>query len=191
MLEKKKHIITITGDLASGKSTVTNLLAEELEYKIYRNGAYARQIAKEKGISITEFNEYVISHPEIDRQIEKSAAEYAKTNDNIIVDARLGWYAVPESFKVYLKVDINVSAKRAFQDEQRKDTEMFDTLEEQKKDIKKRYQMENDRFFELYGVRRDDMSNYDYVLDTSELTLQQTKEQIKLNYFKWLEKNNS
>ncbi len=29
-------------------------------------------------------------------------------------DARLGWYAVPESFKVYLKVDINEAARRAF-----------------------------------------------------------------------------
>ena len=31
-----------------------------------------------------------------------------------------GWYAVPESFKVYLKVDINIAAKRVFNDEARR-----------------------------------------------------------------------
>ena len=43
-----------------------------------------------------------------------------------------GWYAVPESFKVYIKVDIDVAALRAFNDPNRKETESFATLEEQK-----------------------------------------------------------
>lgn len=186
--QSKKNIITITGDLASGKSTVTTMLAEELGYKIYRNGEYARQYAKDHGMDITQFNIFVKDHPEIDNQIENSAAEYAKNNNEIIVDARLGWYAVPYSFKVYLSVNLDVSAQRAFADPTRKDSEKFDTLEEQKQDIMKRYKMENDRFFELYGVRRDDMSNYDFVLDTTNLTKEQTKELIKEEYFKWLEK---
>ena len=50
----------------------------------------------------------------------KSEIEYAKEHDNFIIDARLGWYAVPESFKVYLTIDINEAAKRAFYDEDRK-----------------------------------------------------------------------
>ena len=73
---------------------------------------------------ITTFNEYLGEHPEIDQQIEKSAAEYAKDHDNFIIDARLGWYAVPESFKVYLRVDIDEAAKRAFEDKKRKNTEI-------------------------------------------------------------------
>ena len=70
----------------------------------------------------------------------------------------------------------------------RKDSESFTDLEEQKRDIQKRYSIENERFYEVYGVRRDDMSNYDYVLDTSNLTLEETKELIKQEYLKWLEK---
>ena len=53
-------------------------------------------------------------------QIEKSATEYAQNHSNIVIDAKMGWYAVPESFKVYLKVDIDIAAKRAFADENRK-----------------------------------------------------------------------
>lgn len=99
----KKHIISLSGDLASGKGTVSNILTADLNYGIYRNGEYFRKLAKEMGMDVTSFNVYVKEHPEIDRQIENSAAEYAKQNDNFVIDARLGWYAVPESFKVYLK----------------------------------------------------------------------------------------
>ena len=105
---EKKNIISLAGELASGKGTVSKLLSEELNYTIYRNGEYVRKLAKDKGLDITSFNEYLNDHPEIDRQIEKSASEYAKEHDNFIIDARLGWYAVPESFKVYLTIDKNL-----------------------------------------------------------------------------------
>ena len=84
-----------------------------------------------------------------------------------------GWYAVPESFKVYLKVDIDVAAKRAFEDAMRKSSEKFDTIEEQKQDMQKRYKLENERYWELYGVRKEDESNYDLVIDTTNLTPEQ------------------
>lgn len=183
-----KHIISLAGDLASGKGTVSLLLKEDLGYTIYRNGDYVRALAKEKNMSITEFNIYLESHPQIDIQIEKSAAEYAKNNDNLIIDARLGWYAVPHSFKVYLKVDIDVSAKRAFNDPKRKATESFNTIEEQRQDIIKRYNLENERYFKLYGIRKDDMSNYDLVIDTTNMTAKETSDKIKEEYFKWLDK---
>lgn len=186
----KKNIISLAGELSSGKGVVSKILMEELNYGVYRNGDYFRKLAKEKGMSVTEFNEYVKNHTEIDIQIENSAKEYAKNHENFIIDARLGWYAVPQSFKVYLKVDIDVAAKRAFenQDEDKKQTERFNTIEEQKVDMEKRYKLENERYWKVYGVRKDDMSNYDLVIDTTNLTPQETAELIKIEYLKWLEK---
>ncbi len=184
----KKHIISITGDLASGKTTVTNMLAKELDYIIYKNGEYFRKLAIEHNMSVTEFNKYVESHPEIDRSIELSATNFAKEHDNFIIDARLGWYSVPESFKVYLTVELEESARRAFADPDRKKTENFATIEEYKEDLKKRYQMENDRYFKLYGVNKNDMNNYDFVLDTTHITPEQVKKKILEAYNNWLEK---
>lgn len=184
----KKNIISISGELASGKGTVSKILMKDLDYGIYRNGEYARKLAKDMGLDITGFNIYVENHPEIDQQIEKSASEYAKTHDNFIIDARLGWYAVPYSFKVYLKVDINVSAERAFNDPNRKDTERFSSVAEQKEDIIKRYNLENERYWNLYKIRKEDMSNYDLVIDTTNLTPEEVANKIKEEYFKWLEK---
>ena len=183
----KKHIISLGGELASGKGTVSEILAKKLQFSIYKNGEYFRKLAKEAGMDVTTFNKYVEKHPEIDRQIENSASEYAKTNDNFVIDARLGWYAVPQSFKVYLKVDINVAAQRAFNDAKRKSTEKFKSVEEQKQDMQKRYELENERYWNLYQVHKEDESNYDYVLDTTNLTPEEVAEKVMSEYKKWLQ----
>lgn len=184
---KKRNIISLAGDLAAGKGTVSKILIKDLDYGIYRNGEYARKLARDMGLDITSFNEYLTEHPEIDLQIEKSASEYAKDHDNFIIDARLGWYAVPESFKVYLRVDIDVAAQRAFNDLNRKSSESFETVEEQKADMQKRFEMENERYWNLYHVRKEDMSNYDLVVDTTNMTPEEVAEEIKREYKKWLE----
>ena len=85
----KRHIISLAGDLASGKGTISKILMEKLNYGVYRNGEYFRKLAKEHNMSITEFNLYVEKHPEIDQDIEQSCAIYAKDHDNFIIDARL------------------------------------------------------------------------------------------------------
>lgn len=184
---KKKSIISISGDIASGKGTVSKILTADLNYGIYKNGEYFRKLAKDMGMDVTSFSAYVKEHPEIDIQIENSAKEYAKDHENFVIDARLGWYAVPESFKVYLKTDIDVAAKRAFEDPNRKATEEFNTVEEQKQDIIKRYNNENERYWKLYKVRKEDMSNYDLVVDTTNKTPDEVAKIIEKEYRKWLE----
>lgn len=187
---KKKNIISLAGELSSGKGAVSKILMEKLNYGVYRNGNYFRKLAKEKEMSITEFNEYVKEHPEIDIQVENSAKEYAINHENFVIDARLGWYAVPESFKVYLTVDIDVAALRAFnnKDSEKTKTEKFETLEEQKADMQKRYQLENERYYNVYGVRKEDLSNYDLVIDTTKLSPTEVADEIIEKYLEWLKK---
>ena len=182
----KRHIITIAGDHASGQGSLSNTLQRDLNYEIYRNGQYARKLAKDMGMNIVEFQKYLDEHEELDRQIEKSASEYAKSHDNLIVDAKLGWFAIPDSFKVYLRVNIDVAAKRVFMDEKRKDSEQFNSIEEAKRQILYRFNEENNRWFKTYGVHRDDMSNYDLVVDTTDLTIEEVNTIVLNAYKKWL-----
>ena len=87
---QKRKIISLAGDLGSGKSTVASIIQEKLGYKIHRNGEYFRKLAVENKMSVTEFNEYVKAHPDIDREIEKSARNAADENETLIIDARHG-----------------------------------------------------------------------------------------------------
>ena len=91
------------------------------------------------------------------------------------------------SFKIYLKVDLKEAATRAYNDSLRKDTEKYESIEMAMKDIKYRYEQENMRYLKTYNVRRDDMSNYDLVVDTTEQTPEQTAEIIEREYKKWLD----
>ena len=49
---EKKHIISLAGDLASGKGETSKILTEKLGYGIYRNGQYFRELAKNMNIEI-------------------------------------------------------------------------------------------------------------------------------------------
>lgn len=187
-MSKNIHIIALTGDIASGKGAVSHILQSKLNYEIYKNGEYFRELARKHNMSIKDFNKYVESHKEIDFQIEKSAAEYAEEHDNLIVDARLGWFAIPHSFKVYLTVDLEEAAKRILNDEKRGIVEKYSDIEHAKSEIAERFKLENDRYLKIYNVKKDDMSNYDYVLDTTNISPEEASENILAEYFKWLEK---
>lgn len=180
------HIISLTGDIASGKGAVSNILSEKLNYSIYRNGEYFRKLAKEHNMNVKQFNKYCEDHPEIDYDIENSAKEYAKTHDNFIIDARLGFYAVNQSFKVYLKVDSNEAARRVFLDKTRGEVENYSSLDSAKNEIEERFKLENERYFKIYGVKKDDMSNYDLVIDTTYMTPHMVAEKIENEYYNWL-----
>ena len=54
--------------------------------------------------------------------------------------------------------------------------------------MEKRYQIENERYWNLYGVRKEDESNYDLVIDTTKLTPEQVAIKIEMAYKEWLEK---
>lgn len=181
----KKSIIALSGDLASGKGAVSEILMNKLKYGIYRNGEYFRKLAKEHNMDLSEFGTYVEKHPEIDIEIENSAKKYAEDHDKFVIDARLGWYAVPESFKVYLKVDINEATKRAYNDQKRKDLESFSSVEEHKKALIERTESENKRYLDLYNVDRTNMDNYDLVIDTTNKTPDEVANTIITEYKKW------
>ena len=53
----KRHIISLGGELASGKGTASKILMKELNFGVYQNGDYFRKLARDKRMDITTFNE--------------------------------------------------------------------------------------------------------------------------------------
>ena len=64
----------------------------------------------------------------------------------------------------------------------------FDTTGIQKQDMEKRYQLENERYYNLYNIRKEDESNYDIVIDTTNMTPEEVAYIIIEEYEKWLKK---
>ncbi len=190
MKNNNYHIISLTGDIASGKGAVSEILSNRLNYSIYKNGEYFRKLAADHNMTVKEFNKYCESHSEIDFEIENSAKEHAKTHDNFIIDARLGWYAVPSSFKVYLTVDLGEAVRRLLADNSRGKVEHYSSFENAKSEIKERFMLENERYFNIYGVKKDDMKNYDLVIDTTHKLPKEVADIIQKEYYEWLKNHN-
>jgi cytidylate kinase len=166
--------ITITGDLYSGKSTVAKVISETLEYTYFSVGELQRSLAVEKGMSITEYNKYMLDN-NLDHEVDNKTMEIGKEKDDFIFDARLAWNFIPDSFKIYLKVNSSVAVERAMKDERGK-SEKYASREEASENIIERRRLEVTRFKDIYNVDINQESNYDLVIDTSQMT---TEEVIK------------
>ena len=166
--------ITITGDLYSGKSTVAKAISETLNYTYFSVGELQRSLAVEKGMSITEYNKYMLDN-NLDHEVDNKTMEIGKVEDDFIFDARLAWNFIPDSFKIYLKIELDVAVERAMKDERGK-SERYASTKEAKENIIERRKLEVTRFKDIYKVDINEEGNYDLVIDTSHMT---TEEVIK------------
>jgi cytidylate kinase len=179
-------IISLTGDLGSGKSTVSALLIESLKYDYVYTGKIQREIADRYNMTTLELNKYAETHPEIDEEID-STFKSLNSSSNLIVDSRLAWFFIPDSFKVFLKTDTMVAVNRIWADNQRK-SEKYTSKEEAAEKITARKASENKRYMELYGANCVDLSNFDLVVDTSFITPREVADKILSEYNLWLKK---
>lgn len=166
--------ITITGDLYSGKSTVAKAISETLDYTYFSVGELQRSLAIEKDMSITEYNQYMLDN-NLDHEVDNRTLEIGKKENNFIFDARLAWNFIPDSFKIYLKIELDGAVDRAMKDERGK-SEKYASRKEAKENIIERTRLEVTRFKDIYNVDINDESNYDLVIDTSHMS---TEEVIK------------
>ncbi|MCP4663341.1 MAG: AAA family ATPase [bacterium] len=158
--------MSITGDIGSGKSVITGLLGEDTGYRLYSTGQMQREIAARRGMSTLELNRYAETHPEIDEEIDSASRALRSKPEAFIIDSRIAWNFIPESFKVYLVVDVNIAASRILSDNIRQ-TESYEDLATAREDIRRRRRSEKDRFLEMYDIDLLDLNNYDLVVDTS------------------------
>jgi len=169
-------IITITGDLGSGKSTVSKLLQERLNFDYIYTGKIQRMIADRYNMTTMELNKYSEIHPEIDEEID-STFKSLKNSSHLIVDSRMAWFFIPQSFKVYLQTDLMVAISRISADSQRI-SESYSSKEEAARLITARKESENKRYMVLYGADSSDLSNFDLVIDTSNISPEQVADLI-------------
>ena len=103
------RVITISGMLGSGKSTVARLLADKLGYTYYSTGDAQREIARARGVTTLELNRIADTDPTIDEAIDGVFKRFnAVPNKNFVIDSRMAFFFIPNSLKVKLNVDVAV-----------------------------------------------------------------------------------
>lgn len=165
----KKQIITIAGRPGSGKSTTAALVASQLGFKRFSTGELFRAVAKERGIDVLQANLSAEGNYELDHLVDGRLREIGQTQDKLVIDSRMAWHFIPESFKVYLDLDLTRAAERILSEmgESRLASEHIDKDPKQyAKILASRLDSENRRYKSLYKVDPYDLSQYDLVIDT-------------------------
>lgn len=176
-------IISFSGEAGSGKSTIAKNLADELGYDYYYIGGMRRQKAKEKGMTLAEYNKLGEKDPSTDLEVDNYQEELGKSSDNFVIEGRTSWYFIPHSIKFYIDVDENEAARRIYESvregaEKRNEDKAFNSVEDALKSIQNRKISDDKRYRKYFGIDCFDRNNYDYVIDTTNLTKTEAYEKV-------------
>ena len=173
---KHKMIITISGDLASGKSTVAKEIAKKLGYKHYSAGDLYRMIAEEENITLLEVQTKAQDDPEYDKRVDALAQRVGEEEDNFVIDGHITYYFIPSSFKIFLKCDPKVAAERASKEGRK--AEKYSSLEEAEETLQKRMNIEKGRYKKYYDLDHPRLDSFDLIIDTSHKPVEEIVSEI-------------
>lgn len=165
----------------AGKSTVAKVLAKKLGLKHFYMGGIIRGLAKKHDLSL---NEFYTKNLEVDKMIDSYLAKLGKEKDNFVVESRTAFHFIPDSIKIYLDIDLRVGAERIFKElkeDNKRNEKVYNNIDEALEGIKKRLKTEAKHYSKLYNLDVHDKAHYDFVLDTTNLTVEEVLERL-LNF---------
>lgn len=169
--------ITVSGDIGSGKSTFAKHLAEELDVPRTYIGKIMREIAQQRGVTLDELSKEFEGDDSFDRELDKIQADRSKEMAKGVFEGRVAWHFVENpDVRVFLKVDPQVAAERLWQDRDNPLRDKYNSVEEILEADEKRKQSEEARYQKFYGISAYDLDNFDVVIDTSNMTIEEVFE---------------
>ncbi len=159
-------IITISGEIGAGKSTIGKELARKLNYNYISTGEIFKKLAEERKMGLTEFLKYAEKNLDVDKKIDEKQKE---PKQNCVLDSRLGFYFAKPNLKIWLKAPLDIRIKR--------NAKRYN-LKEAKKEIKYREKTEKERYKRLYSVEIFNLENYDLIIDTEKFNIEQIVKMI-------------
>jgi len=124
-------------------------------------------------MNIDEFNAVGETDPTTDTRIDDYQRELGRSSDNFIIEGRLSWHFIPDSFKIFLGCDLEEAARRIYSaritTDTREDEPLYASVEEAKHIIEERMASDARRYESIYGLNYLDPHHYDLVIDTTHL----------------------
>ena len=176
-------LISITGRLGSGKSTVCNIMKERYGFQIFSTGAIQREYARRLGITTLELNKRMDENPNLDKDIDDTVTRMSieHKDEKLIFDSRMAWHFALDTFKIFLTIDAMEAARRVMLN-QRGEEERYSDVDDACAKLVERSRIERERFIEIYGVDYYDYNNFNIVIDKTNKTPEEVVGIITENY---------
>ena len=173
--------ITISGHPGSGTSTLVKGICNAKGWSSLNGGEIFRKEAKERGLSLSEFEKICSEDESVDRSLDEILKKHLLDNEGYdVLESRLcGWWAYKldiDCLRLWLHASEEARAQRVV-------TREGLTLEKAISNNKKRANVDKVRFQEMYGLNPEDETPYTHIIDASKLTA----EQVLLETLKILE----
>ncbi|MFQ5621429.1 MAG: cytidylate kinase family protein [Candidatus Nanoarchaeia archaeon] len=169
-------IIAISGRPGGGKDSVAECLKKLLNFPIFTSGGFMRDLAVKRGISFKDLMEEAKHSPEIDNLCDDWMEKLGKEKDNFIMIGRTSGHFIPHAIKIFLDVSVDEAADRIFK--AKRSEEPNSDIEATKDFIRFRRESEELRYMKHYKYDYKDPNNYDFYLDTSDLTLDEVCKRV-------------
>ena len=188
--EQKAHaeIITITGAPGAGVSSVAQCIAKKLRYHYFSSGEIFRIVADRHGVTVEELNTIAENDQHIDEEIDQIVRDLGVTESKLIVDSRLAYHWISNSFKVYLSVNPTVGAERLYSADLELHGTCTHTPEEVLRRCSERMESKRRRYQKLYGIDITNTTPFNVVIDTTEMSANDAAHAIMGAYRGWLGK---
>jgi len=152
--------ITIFGMAGTGKTSAGKELAKRLGFQFFSGGDFARETARKLEVDINELDALSETDRKYDQEIDDAVEEFGKNNDNFVVECRLAWYFIPDSFKVCFVCDFDERTKRIAIREGK-------DLATVREETRQREDSIHERFSKYYDIPDiEDRGHFDYTVDT-------------------------
>ena len=164
-------LISITGNLGSGKSTICAILRDKYGFEIFSTGNINREVARKLGISALELNKRLKQDHSLDDEIDSTVTRISieRKDDKLIFDSRMAWHFARDTFKIFLTIDPSEAARRVMLNP-RGEEEKYSSVEDARNGLIARGNVERERFMDIYGVDYFDNNNYNLIVDTTSRT---------------------
>lgn len=179
--------IIITAQTGVGSSTTVKYLLERLgsDWQFRSGGVIMRSLAAMQGMTIEEFAEFNMNHPEaqIDRACDNEMARFG-LQDGTLLEGRLPHVFAPQGFHVLLTCPVEVRARRRH----RQTGFEHLSLEEIRALIVRRDEADNTRYSELYPGCLWLADDFDLVVGTDEALPEEVVELIISGHQEWVKR---
>lgn len=163
-------IITISGMPGSGKTTVGKIIAEKLGLSFFSVGELRGKMALDQGLTLDELNRLGETDKTTDSTVDDYQKKLGRENDNFVIEGRLSWYFIPDSYKIFLDCDSKTATERLIKSRDQRPDEKLPTDPDKVRDmIEQRVQSDLKRYQLYYQIDYKDPKHYDLVIDTTEL----------------------
>ena len=171
-------VLSIGGPPGSGTTTVARMLRDILGLRYVYAGEIFRSMARDRGMDLESFGDFVKANPHIDRDIEMMQVDEARKGDVILEGRVTGFMLAREgmdSFKVYVTASGMERARRVAVRE-------GGNAEDWLAWNSQRERNEAARYMDNYGFDVSDMSFYDLCIDDTEIPAKDVATLIALGF---------